>query len=177
MKMLKPCNNYMKSIFYITVLCLIFSYSAIGVAAKSDIETQKITNDTQAFQGESPEGKKERKYIYDPTGKTDPFKPFIVTQEEKAAKEREKPRTYLETLELSQLSLSVIVIGEKGRWAMVKDAKDDGHVIKEGTPIGTNGGIVFKILPNEVVIREEFTNFRGEKDYRDVSKKTISDSN
>lgn len=173
--MLKLLNNYMKSIFYILVFCLILLNSTIGVAAKSDTETQKITNDSQVLQEESPEGKNERKYIYNPIGKTDPFKPFIVIQEEKIAKEREKPRTYLETLELSQLSLSVTVIGEKGKWAMVKDAKDDGHVIKEGTPIGTNGGVVYKIQPGEVVIREEFTNFRGEKEYRDVSKKTISD--
>ncbi len=175
MKMLKPCNFRFKKAFYLTLSCALFTSLSYGVEVKPDA-TEKIRDDAQVFQGEKKEEKKERKYIYDPAGKTDPFKPFIVTQEEKAAKEREKPRTYLETLELSQLSLSVIVIGENGKWAMVKDSKDDGHVIKEGTPIGTNGGVVYKIQPGEVIIREEFINFRGEKDFRDVIKKAISDS-
>jgi Tfp pilus assembly protein PilP len=174
MKMLKPCNFLFKKFIYFSISCVGLICSSYGGEVKPDAD-EKIRNDAQVLQGEIKEEKKEKKYIYDPAGKTDPFKPFIVTQEEKAAKEREKPRTYLETLELSQLSLSVIVIGEKGKWAMVKDSKDDGHVIKEGTPIGTNGGVVYKIEPGEVIIREEFTNFRGEKDYRDVSKKTISD--
>jgi Tfp pilus assembly protein PilP len=174
MKMLKPCNFIFKNVYYLIISFTVFTCSSYGMEVKPEAD-KKIRNDAQVLQGEIKEEKKERKYIYDPLGKTDPFKPFIVTQEEKAAKEREKPRTYLETLELSQLSLSVTIIGEKGKWAMVKDAKDDGHVIKEGTLIGTNGGVVYKILPGEVVIREEFTNFRGEKEYRDVSKKTISD--
>jgi Tfp pilus assembly protein PilP len=164
-----------KNIVYILLYFTILTSSSYAMEVKPDSD-EKIQNNAQTFQGELKKDKKDRKYIYDPAGKTDPFKPFIVTQEEKAAKEREKPRTYLETLELSQLSLSAIIIGEKGKWAMVKDSKDDGHVIKEGTLIGTNGGFVYKIQPDEVIIREEFTNFRGEKDYRDVSKKTISDN-
>jgi len=113
-----------------------------------------------------------RAYLYDPTGKTDPFKSFITTREEQKAKEKTKPRTYLETLDLSQLNLSVIVIGPKGKWAMVKDPKGVGHVIKKGTPIGTNGGVVYKIDEGEVIVREEYQDFRGKKQFRDISKKT-----
>ncbi len=173
--MLKPCNLRFKKVFYLAVFCALFTCFSFGVEVKPETDA-KIRDDAQVFQGEKKTEKKERKYIYDPVGKTDPFKPFIVTQEEKAAKEREKPRTYLETLELSQLSLSVIVIGENGKWAIVKDSKDDGHVIKEGTLIGTNGGVVYKIQPGEVIIREEFINFRGEKDFREVSKRAVSDN-
>ncbi|NLA74240.1 MAG: pilus assembly protein PilP [Deltaproteobacteria bacterium] len=172
--MLKPCKYIFKKVFYISVACALFTCYSSGVETKPDTD-EKILDEAQVFQGENGADKKARKYIYDPSGKTDPFKPFIVTQEEKAAKEKEKPKTYLETLELSQISLTVIVIGENSKWAMVKDSKDDGHVIKEGTPIGTNGGVVHKIQPGEVVIREEFINFRGEKDFRDVSKRTVSD--
>jgi len=106
-------------------------------------------------------------YLYDPTNKTDPFKSFLATREEQA---RTKAKTYLETLELSQLDLIVTVISPKGRWAMVKDSKGMGHVIKEGTPIGTNNGVVYKISQGEVVIREEYKNFRGQMQYRDITK-------
>ena len=91
-------------------------------------------------------------------------------KEELKKKKNEKERTYLETLELSQLSLIVIAISEKDKWAMVKDSKDDGHIIKVGTPIGTNGGVVYKIQPGEVIIREEYTNYKGEKQFREIVK-------
>jgi type IV pilus assembly protein PilP len=113
-------------------------------------------------------------FIYNPTGKTDPFKSFIATREETEKKEKRKPRTYLETLELSQLDLSVIVISPKGRWAMVRDSKGIGHVIKEGTAIGKNGGLVYKIIEGEVVIREEFKDFRGRIQHKDIVKKSPS---
>ena len=106
-------------------------------------------------------------YIYNPTGKTDPFKSFIATREEK---EKAKTKTYLETLELSQLNVVVIVISPRNKWAMVQDSKGVGHVIKEGTLIGTNSGVVYKITQGEVIIREEYKDFRGQTQYREISK-------
>ena len=58
---------------------------------------------------------------------------------------------------------------------MVKDNKGDGHVIKIGTPIGINRGVVYKIQPGEVIIREETKNpLTGKKEFTEVSKKTPS---
>ncbi len=116
------------------------------------------------------EKKKEITYIYDPTGKTDPFKSFIAIQEEMEEKKKRKPRTYLETVDLSQLELSVIITSGKGHWAMVRDSKGLGHVIKKGTYIGTNGGIVHDITDKAVIIREEYRDFRGRKKFKDIPK-------
>ncbi|MBW1798715.1 MAG: pilus assembly protein PilP [Deltaproteobacteria bacterium] len=101
-------------------------------------------------------------YTYDRRGKTDPFKSFIAEQEDTTKKKRKKPRTYLETLDLSQLDLIAIIVGPKGNFAMVRDAKGLGYVIKKGTPIGINGGVVSQVNEGEVIIRE------GSKD---ISKK------
>ena len=118
---------------------------------------------------------KEEPYVYDPTGKPDPFKSFIAKQEafEKKRKKR-KPRTYLETVELSQLDLIATIINPKGNWAMVKDAKGVGHVIKVGTAIGTNGGVVQKIEQGKVIIREVYRDFRGKRIIKDIVKKLPS---
>lgn len=171
MKMLKLKNIHSKNIF-----CFAFLLSALLVSpvkAKTGETEEKMQEETPAAQGSAGT---ERKYIYNPVGKTDPFKSFIVVQEEKKEAEKEEPRTYLETLELSQLSVSVIIIGKNDRWAMVKDNKGDGHVIKEGTPIGINRGVVYKIEPGEVIIREEIRNaLTGKKEPRDVVKTTPSD--
>ncbi len=120
------------------------------------------------------EGEKAGALIYDPTGKTDPFKSFIAKQEEIAEKKKSKPKTYLETLDLSQLELIAIIVGPKGNWAMVREAKGLGHVIKEGTKIGTKDGVVKKITDREVVVREEYRDFRGNIKHKDVSKKLPS---
>jgi Tfp pilus assembly protein PilP len=57
---------------------------------------------------------------------------------------------------------------------MVTDNKGDGHVIKIGTPIGINRGVVYKIQSGEVIIKEEFRNYKDEKETRYVSKKAPS---
>ena len=110
-------------------------------------------------------------YFYDPTDKPDPFKSFLVLKKV-ISDEDGTPKTYLETLELSQIDVSIIVVGADKRWAVVVDSKNVGHVIREGTPIGTNGGIVNKIGEGEIVIREEYKDFRGRTQYRDIVKRS-----
>jgi len=123
--------------------------------------------DAQKEESES----KPARYVYDPTGKTDPFKPFISEQESTEEQKQKKPRTYLETLDLSQLELIAIIVGPKGNYAMVRDSKGVGHVIQKGTPIGTNDGTVYAVTEREVIVREEYKDFRGTVQYRDVAKR------
>lgn len=111
---------------------------------------------------------------YNPEGKTDPFRSFIAEQEAVEEKKKKKPMTYLETLDLSQLDLVATVIETRGNWAMVRDAKGLGHVIRVGTPIGTNEGVVAGIEEGEVVIKEKHTDFRGQAVIKEVKKKLPS---
>ncbi len=103
-------------------------------------------------------------------GKTDPFKSFLSI-EETVEKKRKRPRTYLETLDLSQLDLIATILNGKGNWAMVRDAKGLGHVIRKGTLIGTNEGVVREIREGEVVIREKHRDFMGKVKTKEVVKK------
>ena len=113
-------------------------------------------------------------YRYNRVGKTDPFKSFIAEQEEIKAKKKRKPRTYLETLDLSQLELTAIVLGSEGNFAMVRDSKGLGHVIKKGTAIGTRGGVVHEITEKGVVVREEYRDYLGRLKYKDIHKELPS---
>jgi len=113
-------------------------------------------------------GKEPAAYSYDPTNKVDPFKSFIVVKKELEEKEG-RPKTYLETLEISQLTLSAIVLTNTGNWALVRDSKGDGHTIKVGTLIGRKSGKVIKILDREVVVRESYRDYRGDEKIRDIS--------
>jgi Tfp pilus assembly protein PilP len=138
---------------------------------KKLFETQKEAGKKETS---TEEVEKEGRYIYDPTDKTDPFKSFIARQEEVQETIKRKPKTYLETLDLSQLELIAIIVGPKGSWAMVRESKGTGHVIKKGTPIGTRSGVVHKITDEEVTIREEYKDFKGRIKYKDVVKKVPS---
>ena len=133
-------------------------------AAKTPPSEQELLSDSE----------KELAFEYDPTGKTDPFKSFIAEQEEVAEQKKRKPKTYLETLDLSQLELIAIITGSKGNYAMVRDSKGLGHVIKRGMAIGTQGGIVHSISDEKVTVREEFRDFRGRTKHKDVAKKLPS---
>jgi type IV pilus assembly protein PilP len=112
--------------------------------------------------------KEETSFSYDPRNKPDPFKSFITVREELEEKEeREKPKTYLETLDISQLVISAIVLTDSENWALVRDSKGDGHVIKVGTPIGRGGGRVTEIHEDKVVVKESYKDFRGREIVRE----------
>jgi type IV pilus assembly protein PilP len=129
--------------------------------APDETEAEKIETEVQKKKEEAP-------YSYDPTDKVDPFKSFITVREELEEKEaREKPRTYLETLDISQLTISAIVLTSGEHWALVRDSKGDGHVVKIGTPIGRKGGRVTEILEDKVVVREYHKDIRGREIVRD----------
>ena len=115
--------------------------------------------------------KAKKKYIYNPAGKTDPFKPFIAEEESSEEKKKRKPKTYLETLDISQFELVATIIGEDENWAMVCDSKGLGYVIRKGTLIGLNMGVVREIKADEVIIRETYKGFRGKLDFKDIIKK------
>jgi len=113
-----------------------------------------------------------KEYVYDPRGKPDPFQAFIAEQEPIEEKVEKKPKTYLETLDISQLDLIAIILGPGENWAMVRDAKGMGYMIKKGTPIGLHDGVVHEIRDKEVIVREKYKDYRrGELAHRDVSKK------
>ncbi len=141
------------AVMLLAVICVLFCVSGAFASPEVVYKGPKPKKDLSAKHtalGIRPAGT----YTYDRRGKTDPFKSFIAEQEETTKKDRRKPRTYLETLDLSQLDLIAIVVGPKGNFAMVRDAKGLGYVIKKGTPIGIHGGVVRQVTEKEVVIRE-----------------------
>lgn len=76
---------------------------------------------------------------------------------EKLRRMRE-PRTELQKLSLSQLTLTAIIQDRGKAWAMVRDEKGMGYILKKGTAIGTMGGRVAKIsgVQKKVIINEPY---------------------
>jgi len=157
-------------LLFLLLPCMV--YAAQGEGA---VQTPASTLEQEALLDTGAGGEnQDSEYFYDATGKTDPFKSFIAEEDEVSKKKKRKPRTYLETLDLSQLELIAIMVSKKGNWAMVRESKGTGHTIKVGTAIGTNGGVVHEIDDKKVVIREEYKDYKGNTVYRDVTKKMPS---
>ena len=144
---------------------------------------------------------KEEPYFYKPVGKVDPFAPFIIKEEEGglgefgsddltrrktkrlAAMERllaklKEPKTELQRIDLSKLTLTAIVKGKSKTWAMVSDENGRGYRLEKGTYIGKNGGVVEKIISEEqntafgkqsvrkITIKEPYINRDQNLDYK-----------
>lgn len=106
-------------------------------------------------------------YVYDPTGKPDPFMPFIKTAPKKPVTQKmvergeggqvvEKP-VFLPPLQRVDIGLFKLVgIGERGgsRIAMMEGSDGKFFVLQRGTRIGLNEGRVTQILPDQVIIME-----------------------
>ena len=173
--------RYSGGVFFLTVMCSLFFIAGAfasqeliykGPKGIKELLTEKKSQGTFVQSGK--EGLSEG-YVYDPAGKTDPFKSFIAEQESVEEKKKRKPRTYLETLDLSQLDLVAIIVSQNGNWAMVRDSKGVGHVIKKGTPIGLNEGVVHVINEKEVIVREKHKDLRtGQVKVKDTPKKLLS---
>lgn len=110
---------------------------------------------------------------FNPEGLKGPFKSFILEQETPEGVKARKPRTYLETVDLSQLELIAVIVAPEDSWAMVRDAKGIGYVVKSGTPIGLDGGQVHEIRAGELVIRSRHRDAQGEVVDRETVKRLV----
>ena len=96
---------------------------------------------------------------YDPTGKPDPFKSFILAtavQDETAPKVVRRQLTPLQKMPLSEIEagLKAIIWGQLGSKALVEDATGKGYVVQEGTYVGQHDGIVKKIYQDRIIVEE-----------------------
>ncbi len=111
----------------------------------------------------SPLQQKEEKrhYVYDPTGKRDPFQPFIAMQTPVKPSGEQISLTPLQKYDLSQLKLVAILVGKTEGRAMVEDSEGKGYIVEKGTYIGRNFGKVKKILKDSVIIEERYKDYLG----------------
>ncbi|MBX7143381.1 MAG: pilus assembly protein PilP [Oligoflexia bacterium] len=101
-------------------------------------------------------------YIYDPTGKRDPFRPYDIAPKQV----NDASKTPLERYNLGELKLTAVLKGFDGPTAIVENAAGKGFSVKKGTKIGNNGGEVVEILPDKLLILETEIDFTGEKKTR-----------
>jgi Tfp pilus assembly protein PilP len=97
-------------------------------------------------------------YVYDPTGKRDPFEPYDMTPRV----ENPDALTPLERYQIGQLRLAAVLQGFDQPRALIQDATGRGYTVSIGDKIGINSGEIIEILPDRVLILEQEIDFTGE---------------
>ena len=152
---------------------------AIGVAAGCGTEAPppqpvvgKPTPKAQATQpasrkAEEPQKKTETVSLYDSRGKRDPFVSFVREVTPQRGKNDLAAVPPIQRYELGELKLVGVLWTNKGAKALVEDAEGKGYSVATGSRIGRAGGVVTRITEKELVVREEYTGFQGEKVVRE----------
>jgi type IV pilus assembly protein PilP len=136
---------------------------AVRGAAKKNVPAKKPKVGGTSAASASPQtttalATTETGWKYDPTGKPDPFKAFILasaaTEETPTVVRRQL--TPLQKMPLSEIQagLKAIIWGQLGNKALVEDATGKGYVVQEGTYVGQHDGIVKKIYQDRIIVEE-----------------------
>ena len=102
--------------------------------------------------------------LYNPKGKTDPFRPLIKDPRQTVKKKNIRkriPRTPLERMDISQIKLVAIIRSDSDNLALLEEASGKGYIISAGAYVGLNGGRVTKILKDRLIVEEEAENAMG----------------
>ena len=149
----------------------------LGVQACSSSDSTPVVDTPEAPEAGSELSKPEEKvvkvvrrtdYRYDATNKQNPFRPFILIDEK--LDEKEGP---LQRYDIEQLTLRAVVWNIEDPKAMVEDPTGRGHVVKIGTDIGKNKGIITKIDDKALLVRETYVDFTGHETTKDVTLKIL----
>lgn len=97
-------------------------------------------------------------FVYDPSGKRDPFKAFDF-----APKGGDEDKTPLERYNIGQLKLTAVLEGFEQPRAIIENAAGKGFTASVGTKIGTNNGEIVEIQKDRVLILETEIDFTGQK--------------
>jgi len=111
------------------------------------------------------EEKPQTAFSYNPLGRRDPFAPIIM-KEEKQAKLGDRPP--LERHNLYEFKLAGVIWQGFGYNALVEGPDGKGYLIRVGTVIGPNKGVVKKITQSTMIVEEKFKNFSGGTERKEI---------
>lgn len=103
-------------------------------------------------------------FVYDPSGKRDPFRSFDFSDEKKNL-ENKPP---LERYDYGDLKLSAILLNTGEPKAIIEDGTGKGHTVKVGSVLGLYGGKIVKIETERILILESTIEFTGESSSKTV---------
>jgi type IV pilus assembly protein PilP len=108
----------------------------------------------------------QQSYVYDPTGKRDPFRDFKWERPDRL-RDHEVSGP-LERFDLSQLSLVAVVWKTGNARALIQDPSGESYIVAEGARLGKNEGTVITIEDSVVRVKETYVDFLGRETTKDI---------
>ena len=105
-------------------------------------------------------------FVYDPTGKRDPFRSFVWDRPDKMQAVAEAGP--LGEFDLSQLEVVAVVWRTGNARALVEDPSGESYIVGQGAAIGKNRGHIVAIDDNKVVVKETYVDYLGQETVKDV---------
>lgn len=108
-------------------------------------------------------------YRYSRVDKRNPFVPLVALKKKASKKqvrnvsaEPAEEMTPLQKIETNGLRLLGIIIGKGASRAMVDAPDGKSYILKNGTKVGKNNGVVVDISSTTVFVKEKYQDFSGE---------------
>lgn len=135
------------------------------------VDQPQLGMPSQMTQGYVPEVPGSDGYVYDPTGKRDPFRPWGISDSLPKSLQPSvdlstgllipESNDPLQTYDLSQLKVVGIIWQVSQPKAVVRDPLGKVHMIKKDTKIGRNNGFVSQIREGEILVVEPIVGENG----------------
>lgn len=148
-----------------------FQKQRAEIVARRQAARGQAARPAQPAQAARPEGESNfgavdpATYAYDPIGKRDPFRSFVLDRLKELESATKGP---LEQFDLGQLTVLGVVWEIDNRRALIADPSGQGYIVRVGDPIGTNQGKVLNIEDNLVLVRESYIDHMGEQTTKEV---------
>ncbi len=104
-------------------------------------------------------------YVYDPIGKRDPFRSFVLDKIKDVDATAKGP---LEQFDLSQLSITGVVWEGSNKRALIIDPSGQAYIVSEGDRIGKNEGHIITIGDNRMTVKESYVDFHGDRTTKEI---------
>ncbi|WP_305042485.1 pilus assembly protein PilP [Geoalkalibacter sp.] len=115
---------------------------------------------TEPVIAEEPAPAEAARYVYNPVGKRDPFQSLLDIRKPVAT--RAEPKTPLEQFDLDQMRLVGSIVGMAQPRAMLMAPDGKSYIVRVGTKLGKNNGVVVAIEKDRIVVEERFYDFADE---------------
>jgi type IV pilus assembly protein PilP len=99
-------------------------------------------------------------YTYVSGNRRDPFRSIIVAKSKQASMNLVHP---LQQYAVKDLRLVAVLWGQLGAGAMLQAPDGKGYTVYVGTAVGNRDGVVKQIKPDQIVIKERYTDIFGER--------------
>ncbi len=115
---------------------------------------------TPAVQPATAEPPPEQVYAYRAGHRRDPFRSIIIASGKQAETTLMHP---LQQYAVKDLRLVAVIWGQLGAGAMLQTPDGKGYTVYIGTSVGNRDGVVKQIKPDQIVVKERYTDIFGER--------------